>query len=157
MSLGQAVAVLREAAGGQPDKFNPALCISLNNLSINLRSVGRANEALAAAQEAVDLARHITGSGRPGTSTELSMSLSNLASALAFTGRDAESEEAGREAEFLYSWSGAANEPFLRGEPFLVLTSVFPPRDYVSVEMDVLPVVDLEALTQRLRDRGDGR
>jgi hypothetical protein len=57
----EAVALRRELAGHRPDAFRPALARSLINLADMLGDLGRREEALAVAEEAVALYRN------PGT------------------------------------------------------------------------------------------
>src|SRR5207249_89752 len=74
------------------------LATSLNNLSVRLGDLGRAEAALAAIQEAVEIRRSLA-QARPDTFLrDLAMSLNNLSSGLAALGRREEALAASQEA-----------------------------------------------------------
>ena len=52
----EAVAAYRQLAAARPDAFTPDLATSLNNLSNRLSDLGRREDALAVAEEAVTFA-----------------------------------------------------------------------------------------------------
>ena len=90
--------VLQAVAHEDPDAFPPDLATSLNNLANRLSDLGRREEALAAAEEAVRL-RRVLAAARPDAFTpDLAGSLNNLAAFLSDLGRREEALEAAEEA-----------------------------------------------------------
>jgi len=59
----EAVDIRRELARARPAAFTPNLAMSLNNLANVLSDLGRCEEALTAAQEAVDIRRALARRG----------------------------------------------------------------------------------------------
>ena len=82
-----AVDILSSAANDDPDQFLPDLAMSLNNLSIRLSDLGRAQEALTAIQEAVQSYRALADASPERFLPELAMSLNNLSNRLGDLGR----------------------------------------------------------------------
>lgn len=91
------VAIARELAAGDPDRYEPSLGRDLANLANRLAA--SAQERLAAAAEAVAIGRRATGRDRPDW---LAGALDNLAVVLTETGRPAEAEPAARESVNLW-------------------------------------------------------
>jgi tetratricopeptide (TPR) repeat protein len=76
------VDIRRELAASQPDAFRPNLAGSLNNVATMLSDLGRREEALERAQEAVDIRRELAASQPDAFRPDLAMSLSVLADCL---------------------------------------------------------------------------
>jgi tetratricopeptide (TPR) repeat protein len=72
--------------------------MSLNNVAAMLRQLGRREEALAAAQEAVTLRRALAGKRPEAFEPNLAMSLNNVATMLSDLGRREEALAAAQEA-----------------------------------------------------------
>ncbi len=77
----------RGLAKDRPDAFLPDLAASLNNLGTRLRDLGRREDALAAAQEAVDIRRGLAKDRPDAFLPNLAMSLNNLGNRLSDLGR----------------------------------------------------------------------
>ena len=96
----------RVLAAARPDAFTPNLAASLNNLANWLSALGRREEALEAAEEAVRL-RRVLAAARPDAFTpDLAMSLNNVANRLSDLGRREEALEAAKEAVASLSRAG---------------------------------------------------
>ncbi|MFL5288491.1 MAG: tetratricopeptide repeat protein [Rhodopila sp.] len=95
---GRIVAVLRVAADQQPDAFTPDLAMSLNNLANRLSALGRREEALAAAEDAVRLRRTLAATRPDAFTPDLAGSLNNLANRLSDLGRREEALAAAEDA-----------------------------------------------------------
>ena len=70
--------IRRKLAAQQPDAFLPDLAMSLNNLGAMLSALGRQEEALAAAQEAVNIRRRLAAQQPDAFLPDLAASLTNL-------------------------------------------------------------------------------
>ena len=81
-----------------PDIFIPNLALSLNNLANTLSDLGRLEEALKAAEEAVGLRRALAGARPDAFIPNLAASLNNLAVRLSALGRREEALKAAEEA-----------------------------------------------------------
>jgi len=92
------------------DAYQPDLAVSVNNLANRLAEAGRWAEALATAQEAVDLCRELVALNRDAYLPNLAGSVNNLANRLAEAGRRADGLTAAQQAVDLYS-ELAAEEP----------------------------------------------
>jgi tetratricopeptide (TPR) repeat protein len=75
--------------------------MSLNNLANRLSELGRREEALAAAQEAVQIRRALAAARPEAFTPDLARSLSNLAAMLSELGRREEALAAAQEAAAL--------------------------------------------------------
>lgn len=75
---------------------------SLTNLAIRLRDLGRREQALAAAEEAVQLYRTLAEAHPDAVTPDLAASLNNLASSLSELGRPEQAFVAAEEAADLY-------------------------------------------------------
>ncbi|WP_327006604.1 tetratricopeptide repeat protein [Dactylosporangium sp. NBC_01737] len=71
---------------------------ALNNLAVRLRALGRTEEALEAAQEAVDIRQQLAADGTEQTLTDLATSLNNLSNCLGELGRREEGLTVRRQA-----------------------------------------------------------
>ncbi|MFC9329606.1 tetratricopeptide repeat protein [Kitasatospora sp. NPDC057015] len=92
------VVLYRHQTQAGPDAYRPHLATSLNNLANRLGNLGRLEEALDAAQEAVNAYRELDQT-RPDTyRPHLATSLGNLANQLGNLGRFEEALDAGQEA-----------------------------------------------------------
>ncbi|MDP9403373.1 MAG: tetratricopeptide repeat protein, partial [Actinomycetota bacterium] len=111
------VVVARQAAAGSAtaDVDDDAkLAASLNNLAASLSGMGRRDEALAAAQEAVDLYRRLAEAAPQAFLPDLATSLNNLAAFLSGMGRRDKALTAAQEAVDLYRrLAEAAPQAFL--------------------------------------------
>jgi len=111
----QSLRTLRE--GSENHELTDALATSLNILANTLSKLGRREEALTTAQEAVELHRDLAAA-RPGAfRPDLAMSLNNLANTLSNLGRREEALVAVREAAALYRELAAARPDAFR--PYL--------------------------------------
>ncbi|MET8982826.1 tetratricopeptide repeat protein [Streptomyces sp. NPDC004539] len=88
----EAVRVCRELAAEAPQEYATGLGAALNNLSVRLGELGRAEESLAAAFEAREVYE------APGSGPGLAMVLNNLSNRLAAVGRREEALAAAEEA-----------------------------------------------------------
>ena len=82
----------------RPDAFLPDLARSLNNLGNVLSDLGRREDALAAAQEAVEIYRRLAAERPDAFRPDLAGSLNNLAQLLSDLGRREEALAAAQEA-----------------------------------------------------------
>jgi tetratricopeptide (TPR) repeat protein len=104
-----AVALLRELAGSDPDRFRPRLAVVLANLGSTLSGLGRPQEALRYAEEALSLL-HPIDAARPGVVTlDLAMAGSTVALACAELGQPLVEPSPDREADVL--WRDLAGRP----------------------------------------------
>ncbi|MFE1920985.1 tetratricopeptide repeat protein [Streptomyces asoensis] len=87
----------------------PGLALSLSNLGAFLSAVGRWEEALAAAQEAVEICRQLASGNPAAHASDLARSLSNLGEALSAVGRREEALIAGEEAVEIYRLPASGN------------------------------------------------
>jgi tetratricopeptide (TPR) repeat protein len=96
------VRLRRTLAASRPDAFTPDLAMSLNNLASFLSDLGRREEALAAAEEAVRLRRTLAASRPDAFTPDLARSLNNLGGFLSDLGRRQEALAAAEDAVRLY-------------------------------------------------------
>ena len=82
--------------------------MSLNNLANRLSELGRREEALKAAEEAVQIRRALAAARPEAFTPDLAMSLNNLANRLSELGRREEALKAAEEAADLYRALAAA-------------------------------------------------
>ncbi len=105
----QAVAIYRELAAVNPDRYRPDLAASLSNLGVTFSELGRPADALPAEQEAVAIRRELAAVNpdryRPG----LALSLSNLGSRFSELGRPADALPAEQEAVATFRELAAVN------------------------------------------------
>jgi tetratricopeptide (TPR) repeat protein len=78
--------------------------MSLNNLGTGLSGLGRREEAVAAAQEAVDIRRRLAAARPDAFLPDLAMSLNNLGARLSGLGRRDEAVAAAQEAVAVAGW-----------------------------------------------------
>ena len=88
---------LRPLAAANPAAYTPNLATSLNNYANLLSEVGRRDEALAPAEEAVTLRRTLAAANPAAYTPNLATSLNNYANRLAEVGRRDEAEAIRRE------------------------------------------------------------
>ncbi|WP_147304375.1 tetratricopeptide repeat-containing serine protease family protein [Streptomyces sp. M7] len=88
----------RALTAADPDAFLPDLAMSLNNLSIRLRGLGRREEALAAIEEAVTAYRQLAAARPDAFLPNLATSLNNLSALLGELGQREEALAAIEEA-----------------------------------------------------------
>ncbi|MFF4838346.1 tetratricopeptide repeat protein [Streptomyces sp. NPDC001315] len=74
----------------KPEAHLPQLAVSLHNLSVRMGRLGRHEEALAAAAEAVQIRRELARKKPDAHLLELVSSLHNLSAALGYLGRQEE-------------------------------------------------------------------
>ena len=94
----EAVAIRRELAAADPDRYRPDLAQSLTGLGITFSELGRPAEALAAEQEAVAIRRELAAADPDRYRPYLAQSLSNLGASHSELGRPAEALAAEQEA-----------------------------------------------------------
>ncbi|MFE5300682.1 tetratricopeptide repeat protein [Streptomyces sp. NPDC056632] len=99
----------RHLAQGLPDTYAPVLASSLSYLTLHLSEAGRREEALAAAQEVVELYRRLAVSDPAAYEADLANSLSNVGSQLSEAGRLEEALTAAEEAVEVYRRLAACN------------------------------------------------
>ncbi|MFE2174392.1 tetratricopeptide repeat protein, partial [Kitasatospora sp. NPDC059462] len=99
---GPGITALRLLAEANPDAHLPDLAGALNNLAVQLADVGRRQEALAPAQEAVQLRRTLAQANPDAHLPKLAMALNNLAIRLADVGRRQEALTPAQEAATTY-------------------------------------------------------
>ncbi|HEV3288059.1 MAG TPA: tetratricopeptide repeat protein, partial [Streptosporangiaceae bacterium] len=92
----------RQLAAARPDTFTPDLAASLANLGLALVGLGRGEEALAAAGEAVAIYRQLAAARPDAFTPNLAKSLNNLSFALGRLGRGEEALAAAGEAVAIY-------------------------------------------------------
>ncbi len=95
----QLVKRLRPLVAANPAAYEPALAMSLNNLSVRLAEAGRRAEGLAAVEEAVEVRRRLAAANPAAYEPDLAMSLNNLSLRLADAGRRDEAERVRSEAQ----------------------------------------------------------
>ncbi len=78
----RAIGLYRKLVKDDPDTFLPDLATSLSNLGIRLSDLGRREEALEAAKEAVEIRRHLAADRPDVFLPDLAGSLNNLAACL---------------------------------------------------------------------------
>jgi tetratricopeptide (TPR) repeat protein len=88
----------KESAVDNPAAYEPGLARSLSNLGIWLSAAGRRGEALASAEEAVEIYRRLAADNPAAYEPDLARSLSNLGAQLSEAGRRAEALTATEEA-----------------------------------------------------------
>ncbi|MBS2966025.1 tetratricopeptide repeat protein [Actinocrinis puniceicyclus] len=96
------VAALRTVAEAAPDAYLPDLAMALNNLANRLAEVGRRNEALAPAEEAVRIRRTLAETAPDAYLPNLATALNTLAIRLAEVGRRNEALAPAEEATTIY-------------------------------------------------------
>ncbi|HTW09719.1 MAG TPA: tetratricopeptide repeat protein [Acidimicrobiales bacterium] len=126
--LDEAVASLRPFVLREPGTLGLALGATLVSLGTALATSDRLEDAVDTYKEAVDVLKHPAVPARRSRDATLSYAFAQLASRLASLGRSDESEVAQEEAEFLYSWSAAAGDAFLKAETFLLNAGALPER-----------------------------
>ncbi len=94
----EAVAIYRELAAADPDRYRPDLATSLTNLAGPYSELGRRAEALPTAEEAVAIRRELAAADPDRYRTDLATSLTNLGLILVELGRLAEALAAEEEA-----------------------------------------------------------
>ncbi|HZM67378.1 MAG TPA: tetratricopeptide repeat protein [Nakamurella sp.] len=77
----------------------------MNNLSNDLATVGRRDEALAVIQDAVEIRRRLFAANPAGYGSDLAQSLNNLSNRLAEAGRKKESDALGDIGRYLLEGS----------------------------------------------------
>ena len=92
----------RTLAEKDPDTYNPALAGSLNDFGNRLSAIGKHEESLATAQEAVGLYRGLAEKNPDAYNPNLAMSLNNLGNRLSAIGKHEEALEVTQEAVELY-------------------------------------------------------
>jgi len=97
----EAVAIRRELAQVNPDRYRSNLADSLVNLGIRLSELGRPVDALPPTQEAVAIYRELAAANPDRYRTALAHSLTNLAAGLSALGRHSEAEQLRGEADSL--------------------------------------------------------
>jgi len=107
------VTLLRNKVTEQPD-LKTTLAISLNNLAVRLSAVGDYDEALKAAQEAVDILRDLANANPDAFRPYLAGSLNNLANRLSAVGKRDQALKAAQEATDLYTVLADANPDAFR-------------------------------------------
>ena len=88
----EAVAIYRELAEANPDRYRPDLAPSLSNLGVRFSALGRPAEALPVTEEAVAIRRELAAANPDRYRPDLATSLTNLGvrfSALGQPGRGA--------------------------------------------------------------------
>ncbi len=110
----QAVTVYRRLAAANAAAYEPALAMSLNNLSVRLAEAGRREEGLAAIQEAVTVRRRLAAASAAAYEPALASSLNNLSNRLAEAGRREDAERARQEA---HSLSADTTQPVASSRP----------------------------------------
>ena len=108
---------------GEPDAAN-RLAASLNNLSIRLSDLGRAEEALAAIEEAVAIRRELATADPGAFLPSLARSLTNLSSSLSDVGRPEDALSVSQEAAGLYRELTAARPDAFRPDLATSLTNL---------------------------------
>lgn len=98
----EAAKIYRELAAQEPDTYLPYLAMSLNNLGVCLRNLGRLGEALVATEEAVRIRRQLARERPDAFLADLAGSLNNLAQDLSGLGRREEPLAAAEEAVRIY-------------------------------------------------------
>jgi len=76
-AIEEAVSVYRRLAAADPAAYEPALAMSLNNLSLRLADAGRRDEGLTAIEEAVGVRRRLAAANPAAYEPELAISLNN--------------------------------------------------------------------------------
>ncbi|MEA2188304.1 MAG: hypothetical protein QOK16_3315 [Solirubrobacteraceae bacterium] len=100
---------VRRLAAANAAAYEPALAMSLNNLSLRLAEAGRRDEGLAAIEEAVEVYRRLAAANAAAYEPDLATSLNNLSVDLAEAGRRDEGLAAIEEAVEVYRRLAAAN------------------------------------------------
>jgi Tetratricopeptide repeat len=95
----EAVAIRRELAAADADRYRPDLAASLSNLGVRFSALGRPAEALPVTEEAVAAYRELAAAYPDRYRPDLARSLRVLARALDGLGRTAEAEAARHDAE----------------------------------------------------------
>jgi len=95
----------------------PDLARSLNNLAVALSDLGRREEALTTAEEAVRLRRALAAARPDAFTPDLASSLTNLANSLSDLGRCEEALTGGEEAVRLRRALAAARPGRLQSRP----------------------------------------
>jgi tetratricopeptide (TPR) repeat protein len=105
----EAVALYRELAAADPDRYRPGLAAALDNLGIRLFALNRPDEAVPVAEEAVALYRELAAADpdryRPGLAAELD----DLANRLFAADRPDDALSVAQEAVALYQELAAAD------------------------------------------------
>jgi tetratricopeptide (TPR) repeat protein len=109
----EALSLRRVLAASNP-AYRGDLALSLNNLGVSLRDLGRYEEVLAAHQEALSLRRALAADN-PAYIGDLALSLNNLSNSLRDLGRAEEALTAAEEAVSLRRALAPAN-PAYRGD-----------------------------------------
>jgi len=96
-----AVAIRRELAAANPDRYRPGLAASLSILGVALSALGRPADALPVTEEAVAIRRELAAAYPDRHRPDLADSLSILGVAFSDLGRDREAASASAEADML--------------------------------------------------------
>ena len=105
----EAVAVFRELAAVNPDRYRSNLARCLTNLGVTFSELGRPVDALSAEQEAVAVFRELTAANPDRYRPRLAASLSNLGVTLSELGRSVDALSAEQEAVAVFRELTAAN------------------------------------------------
>jgi len=105
----EAVAVYRELAAANPDRYRPELALSLANLGVRFSELGRPVEALPVTEEAVGVYRELAAADPDRFRPELAGSLANVGVHFWELGRPADALSATEEAVAVYRELAAAN------------------------------------------------
>ncbi|MFD8478485.1 tetratricopeptide repeat protein [Kitasatospora sp. NPDC059673] len=136
---------LREPAAADPDRFRLALAGTLQDLSHRLDQLGRAEESLAAIQEAVELCRACAAADPELHTVDLAVMLDNLADRLTALGRPDEGLAFAGEAVELHRARGEAGLPEL-ADALINLTTVLGRlgrhEDGLAAVQEALAVID---------------
>jgi len=97
----EAVAIRRDLAAANPDRYRPDLARSLSNLGVRFSELGRPAEALPVTEEAVAIRRDLAAANPDRYRPDLAASLSNLAGILSALARHSEAEQLRSEADSL--------------------------------------------------------
>jgi hypothetical protein len=99
----EAVAIYRELAAGNPDRYRPDLARSLTNLGVTFSELGRPAEALPVTEEALATYRELAAASPDRYRTDLASCLTSMAGILADLMRHSEAEHIRSEAESLWN------------------------------------------------------
>jgi tetratricopeptide (TPR) repeat protein len=105
----EAVAIYRELAAANPDRYRPDLAQSLDNLGVTFSALGRPAEALPVTEEAAAIYRELAAAYPDRYRPYLAQSLSNLGVTFSDLGRPAEALPVTEEAVAIRRELAAAN------------------------------------------------
>ncbi len=118
----------------------PLLAMSLNNLGNRLNAVGRRDEALAAAQEAVNIYRELAETAPDAFRPNLAMSLNNLGNRLAAVGQRDEALATAQEAVNVYRELAETNPDAFRPDLAMSLNNLGNQLDAIGQRDEALAV-----------------